>query len=108
MFAKYSIENKILESLPRWGMSASSFGVLASLVGALPGSSKAQVCKTLAGNASFSGETATALDKLVTSLDELVTAAGPLKLDLRNPAMVAEIIQAWQAKKLTIVVTHNQ
>jgi hypothetical protein len=105
-----TVENRLNQKLKVWGMNIDGFCILAHLCGALPLLSKSGAQRALAGTGpGFGAEPILALNALARDIDAIIQAAHPLPLNLKNPAVISELVLAWRNGSLTIdVQQHNQ
>ena len=97
-----STENRINAHLARWRMTIETFTVAASLLGALPGTSRSAAQRSLSGiGLPFGAEAALALDKFAHDLNAVIDAASPLPLSLKNPAEISLLVEAWRTGRLS-------
>jgi hypothetical protein len=100
-----SVENRLNQKLKEWGISVNTFTLLAALTGDLSLKSRSAAARTLNGlGLPFGAEDQLSLNRLVRDVDAIVSAAHPLPLNLKNPAVVSELVQAWRGGELLINV----
>ena len=104
MPAAFALESRLPVKLVGWQMTQDAFSLLCQLR-CIPNCSKPVVHRAISGQGlPFGGETATGIEKLIAEIDELVAESAPLKIDLRNPALVNEWLEMRRKGLLKIQI----